>query len=75
MGYSNWNIYRSIFRGLNDCTLYGREGRMKIILIYPENLGGETEKIIIDWLQAWMEDAKHSKVSSPLRYCEKLEVE
>ncbi len=47
---------------------------MKIILIYPDTLGGETEKIIIDWLQDWLEDAKQSKINSPLRYCE-MEVE
>ncbi len=47
---------------------------MKIILTYPE-LGSETEKIIIDWMEAWIEDVKQSKVSSPLRYVEEIEVE
>jgi hypothetical protein len=48
---------------------------MKIILTYPDTLGEETQKIIIDWIKDWIEDAKQSKVSSPLRYVEKTEVE
>ncbi len=48
---------------------------MKIILTYPDTLAPESEKIIVDWLQQWMEDAKQLKRSSPLRYCEKMEVQ
>ena len=48
---------------------------MKIILTYYDTLVPEAEKIIIDWVQAWIDDAKTSKISSPLRYVKKMEVE
>ncbi len=75
VGISNRGIYRGFLGYLNNSNLYGREGSMKIILIYPDNLGRESEIIILEWLQEWLEDAKQSKIHSPLRYVEKMEVE
>lgn len=45
---------------------------MKIILIYPDDLGKEIEEIIIDSLTDKMTD---SLISSPLKYADKMEVE
>lgn len=46
---------------------------MKIILTYPD-LGEESEKCLIEWLQEQIDDKSHDN-SSPLRYVDKLEVE
>ncbi len=46
---------------------------MKIILIYPE-LEKDTEEVIIDWLQDWIDD-KSGTFINPLKHCEAMEVE
>ncbi len=76
VGNDNRDIHRYISRSMGYGNLYCRKERLlKIILTYPDTMGPESEKIIIDWLQQWIDDAKHSKVSSPLRYCDDMEVE
>jgi len=46
---------------------------MKIILTYPE-LGEEATQCLIEWIQEKMDDKSPSN-TSPLRYCDKVEVE
>ena len=46
---------------------------MKIILTYPD-LGEESEKCLIEWLQEKIED-KSPLNTFPLRYVDRLEVE
>jgi len=51
---------------------------MKIILIYPDDLGKETEDEIIDWMKSIVKNPSYFSsqlIYSPLRYVSDMEVE
>ncbi len=47
---------------------------MKIILIYPDDLGKETEDEIVDWMKTIILSKPHN-IPTPLKYVDDLEVE
>ena len=50
---------------------------MKIVLIYPDDLGKETEDEIVDWMMANLKNPSKIPLSfySPLKYVSDMEVE
>jgi len=48
---------------------------MKIILIYPDDLGKETEDEIIEWMMEILKNPSTKSFYSPLKYISDMEVE
>ena len=50
---------------------------MKIVLIYPDDLGKETEDEIIEWMMEILKNPAYlsSRAVSPLKYISDMEIE
>jgi len=48
---------------------------MIIKLIYPDDLGKETEDEIVDWMMAIVKNPSRTFVPTPLKYVDDMEVE